>query len=602
MANDRVTMHERVLGAWVEDLRTGRLARRDFVARLAALGVAAPFATALLAAAGVAHAQPAPSYKPTRRGGGGALKLLFWQGPTLLNPHFGTGAKDLEGGRLFYEPLARYDADANLVPVLAAEIPSRENGGIAADGRSTTWRLKKGVKWHDGRPFTADDVVFNWAYATDPATAAFTVGSYEGVRAATAVDAETVRFEFDKPTPLWMRSVTVQLIPKHLFAPYGGARSRDAPANLKPIGTGPYRFVDFRPGDLVRGELNPSYHEASRPHFDTVELKGGGDAASAARAVLQTGEYDFGWNLQVEDDVLSRMETANKGRVIASASGNVEIVQLNMADPWTEVDGERANPKSRHPILADRAVREALALLLDRKSVQEFVYGRAGVATPNVLNNPSRLNSPNIKDEFSVDKANALLDAAGWKRGSDGIREKGGKKLKLLFQTSINSVRQKVQNIYKQACGKAGIELELKGVQAAVFFSSDVGNPDTYGKFLADLQMYAVAGRAPDPDFFMQWFVSWQAASKSNKWLGLNRGRWVNDEYDALYRASTQELDPVKRAALLIAMNDLVCKDHAVIPVVYRPSVNGIARNVVAPISGWDETLAGLADWYREAA
>jgi peptide/nickel transport system substrate-binding protein len=141
------------------------------------------------------------------------------------------------------------------------------------------------------------------------------------------------------------------------------------------------------------------------------------------------------------------MESANKGRVIASASGNVEIVQLNMADPWTEVDGERANPKSRHPILGDRAVREALALLFDRKSVQEFVYGRAGVATPNVLNNPSRFNSPNIKDEFSVDKANAVLDAAGWKRGSDGIREKGGTKLKLLFQTSINSVRQKVQSL-----------------------------------------------------------------------------------------------------------------------------------------------------------
>jgi peptide/nickel transport system substrate-binding protein len=113
--------------------------------------------------------------------------------------------------------------------------------------------------------------------------------------------------------------------------------------------------------------------------------------------------------------------------------------------------------------------------------------------------------------------------------------------------------------------------------------------------------MYAVAGRAGSR-VFMQWFVSWQAASKANKWLGLNRGRWMNDEYDTLYRASTQELDPVKRAALLIAMNDLVCKDHAVIPVVYRPSVNGLARNVVAPISGWDDTLAGLADWYRAAA
>jgi peptide/nickel transport system substrate-binding protein len=330
-------------------------------------------------------------------------------------------------------------------------------------------------------------------------------------------------------------------------------------------------------------------------------MKGGGDATSAARAVLQTGEYDFGWNLQVEDEVLTRMEASRKGRVVACPSGDVEMIQFNHADPWLEVDGERSSPTSRHPILSDAAVREALTLLLDRKSVQGFVYGRAGVATPNFVNNPPRYTSPNVKDEFSVERANAVLDAAGWKRGGDGVREKDGKKLKLLFQTSINSVRQKVQNIYKQSCAKAGIELELKGVTAAVFFSSDIANPDTYGKFLADLQMYAVAGRPPDPSVFMQWFVSWQATGKANKWQGVNRGRWRNDEYDRLYRASEAELDPVKRTALLIAMNDLICREHAVIPVVYRPSMYGLARQLVAPLSGWDSALSSIAEWYAEA-
>ena len=593
-------MQDDVLRAWIEDVRAGRLARRDFVGRLMALGIGAPLASGLLASAGVAQAQTRPAYRPTRRGGGGPLKLLFWQGPTLLNPHFGAGAKDQEGSSLFYEPLARYDVDGNLVPVLAAAIPSRANGGIAADGRSTTWRLKKGMRWHDGRPFTADDVVFNRAYAVDPATAAVTAGQYAGIRAAVRVDAETVRFEFDKPTPLWDRAATVQLLPKHVFEPYAGAKSRDAPANLRPVGTGPYRFVEFKPGDLLRGEIHRDYHMENRPHFDAVELKGGGDATSAARAVLQTGEYDFAWNLQVEDDVLRRLEGSRKGRVLACPSGDIEVIQFNHADPWSQVDGERSSPKSRHPILRDDAVREALALLLDRKGVQDFVYGRAGVATPNVLNNPERYNSRNVKDEFSVERANAVLDAAGWKRGSDGVREKDGRKLRLLFQTSINSVRQKVQSIYKQSCAKAGIEVELKAVTAAVFFSSDVANPDTYGKFLADLQMYANAGREPDPGTFMQWFVSWQAAGKANKWLGLNRGRWRNDEFDRLYRASEVELDAVKRTALLIAMNDLVCREHALIPVVYRPSVHGIARHIVAPISGWDSALGSLHDWYSE--
>ena len=594
---------ERELRSLLDDVRCGQMPRRAFVSRLAAMGLGLPVASALLAHAGLAQAQTASSlaYKPTKRGGGGTLKLLFWQGPTLLNPHFGTGAKDQEAARLFYDSLARFDADANLVPVLAAEIPTRDNGGVAADGRSTTWKLKRGVTWADGKPFTADDVVFNFQYATDPTTAAFTVGQYENIARAEKVDSHTVRFVFKKATPLSWRASSVALVPKHLFEPFMGAKSREAPANLKPVGTGPYRLIDFKPGDLLRAEPNPAYRESNKPFFDAVEIKGGGDATSAARAVLQTGEFDFAWNLQVEDDLLKRLEAGGKGRVVASASGDAEVIILNMADPWTEVDGERANPKSRHPILRDKAVRQALVLLFDRKSVQDFVYGRNGVATPNWLNNPARFNSTGVKNEFSIDKANALLDAAGWARGADGVREKAGKKLKLVFQTSINPVRQKVQSIFKQACSKAGIDLELKGVTASVFFSSDVANPDTYGKFWADLEMFASANRQPDPDRYMQQWVSWEASNKANKWLGLNRARWANDEYDATYRSSEGELDAVRRTAQLIRMNDLICNDAAAIPVVYRPSVHGLARNLQAESSGWDTALANVADWYRES-
>ncbi len=588
---------ERTLRHWIAGVRGGTLSRRDFLARMTALGVAAPMASLLLADVGIA--QPTSTYKPTRRGGGGTLKLLFWQGPTLLNPHFANSIKDAAGSRPFYESLARFDADGQLVPILAAEIPSSDNGGIAADGRSTTWKLKRGVTWHDGTPFTADDVIFNWRFATDSATAAFTGGVYENVKTIEKSDTHAVRIVFEKPSPVWTRTSNQQLIPQHLFAPYLGAKSREAPQNLKPVGTGPYRFIDFKPGDIVKGELNPTYHDPVRPHFDAIEIKGGGDAASAARAVLQTGEFDYAWNLQIEDEVLKRMESGGKGRVVISPGGDTEMIWLNMTDPWTEVDGERASLKSRHPILSDPAVREALALLLDRKSVQEFVYGRTGVATANVLNNPRQFNSPNTKMETSLDKANALLDGAGWKRGASGIREKGGRKFSLLFQSSTNSVRQKVQTIFKQACGKAGIEVELKAVTPAVYFSSDIGNPDTAGKFWADLQMHAFT-RLPDPDRFMQLWLSWEASRKANKWLGLNTGRWVNTEYDALFKAQQTELNPVKRAALLIRMNDLVCNDRAMIPVVYRPQVDGLARSLAAPLSAWDNPLAGLHDWCRE--
>jgi peptide/nickel transport system substrate-binding protein len=385
-----------------------------------------------------------------------------------------------------------------------------------------------------------------------------------------------------------------------VFGSFIGAKAREAPANLKPVGTGPYKFAEFKPGDLVRGVINAQYHMANRPYFDGFEMKGGGDAPSAARAVLQTGEYDFAWNVLVEDDVLKRMEAGGKGRVVVSPGGTTEYIHLNMADPWVETEGERAHPKSRHPLLSDPAVRQALTLLVDRQSIQQFVFGRAGVATVNILNNPPRYNSRNLKTEFNIDKANAVLDAAGWKRGADGVREKGGKKLHLVYQSSINALRQKVQAIFKQSCQKAGIDIEIKGVTAAVFFSSDVSNPDTIGKFWADLQMFAFT-RGPDPARFMQNFVSWELSAKANKWLAMNRGRWVNAEYDRLFKAAETELDPVKRADLFIRMNDIVCTDGQVLPIVFRPQMDAVSNKIVAPLTGWDTAMSAIHDWYREA-
>src|SRR5947199_1607633 len=103
------------------------------------------------------------------------------------------------------------------------------------------------------------------------------------------------------------------IIPKRLFADFTGGKSRDAPANSKPVGTGPYMFVDFKPGDMLQAKLNPNYHVPNRPYFDTLEIKGGGDAVSAARAVLQTGEYDYAWNMQVEDEILLKLDAAKVG-------------------------------------------------------------------------------------------------------------------------------------------------------------------------------------------------------------------------------------------------------------------------------------------------
>src|SRR5881296_2697000 len=546
-------MDERELRSMIEEVRTGRVSRRHFVQAMIGLGLTAPLAAQMLASTGVAHAQSkATVYKPTKRGGGGALKTLWWQGATLLNPHFAVGTKDQDGSRIFYEPLASWDPDGNLAPILATEVPSLQNGGLSKDGKTVTWKLKKGVQWHDGKPFTADDVVFNWEYAADPATAAAWIATYKDIKAE-KVDSHTVRVTFPKPTPYWADAfvgVRGMIIPKHVFEPFKGGKSREAPANLKPVGTGPYRYVDFKPGDIVKGELNPTYHLPNRPYFDTIEMKGGGDAVSAARAVIQTGEFDYAWNLQVEDEILKRMEQGGKGHVDIVAGGNIEHIQLNNTDPWTEVDGERSSAKTKHPFLTDPAVRQALNLLVDRGSVQEQIYGRTGIATANFLNAPPRVQSKTTKWEFNVDRASQILESAGWKRGADGIRAKDGKKLKLVYQTSINAPRQKNQQIVKQACAKAGIDVDIKSVTPSVYFSSDAANPDTYSHFSTDVQMYTTTMTQPDPQRFMDQFVSWEVAAKANQWQGRNVVRWRNDEYDRTWKAAEAEMDPIKRAAL----------------------------------------------------
>ena len=596
-------MNERELRNQIEAVRDGTLPRRSFISQMVGLGLSAPMASMLLMHAGVANAQATIPYKGTKRGGGGALKLIYWQGPVHLNPHFAGGTKDQDASRIFYEPLAGFDSEGNLVPFLASEIPSVQNGSVSPDGRTVTWKLKRNITWHDGKPFTADDVVFTAAYAGDPATSTVSVATYKDIKVE-KIDAYTVKVTYAKPTPFWAEALTGIygcILPKHVFEPFKGAKSREAEANTKPVGTGPYKFLDFKPGDSLTAEAYAGYYVPNQPFFDRLELKGGGDALSAARAVLQTNEYDAAWNLAVEDELLKRLEAAGKGRMEFYAGSDIEFVSLNVSDPWKEVDGERGSAKSKHPVFGDKAVREAITLLIDRKNIGEQIYGRGAVVTSNFLNNPPRFRSPNTKFEFNVEKAIQILEGAGWKKGADGIRAKGDVKLKFVFQTSVSGPRQKAQAIIKDAFTKAGIDLELKSVVASVFFGSDAANPDTYQKFWTDIQMYTTTMGVPDPQIFMEQFTTAEIAQKANKWASRNLARWSNAEYDTTFAAAQVEQDPVKRAALFIKLNDLVVNDKYIIPLFARPRPNGVVNKLRPAFSAWDNFTWAIGYWTRDA-
>jgi peptide/nickel transport system substrate-binding protein len=599
-------LEEEELRAWVRRVANRQASRRQFIRTMLGLGLSGPLIAEMLATYAPAAAQGTlvaqQTFTPTRRGGGGKLRLLYWQAPTVLNAHFSRSGTDWDASRLVCESLISTDPERNFIPILAAEVPTVENGGRARDGTWVIWRLKQGVLWHDGTLFTADDVVFTWEYATDPATAATSSGLYENILRLDKLDDHAVKMMFKHPNPVWFYSGRTQILPKHLVAEYKGEHARTAPYNLKPVGTGPYKLVDFKPGDVVHYEINPHYHVPNRPFFDTVELKGGGDATSAARAVIQTGEFDFARNILVDKDVRERLaQQGRKGAFHFNPGQSVMHIQLNRTDPWTEVEGERSSLQVPHLLFSDLRVRQALAAAVDRRTIAEQLFGTEGQPTSNFLNNPDEFRSPKTRWEFDLEKAARLLEQAGWKRGSDGVRVKEGRRMKLLVQAPANPLFQKAQAIVKKALERLGIEVELKAVPGSVFFSGDPGNPDNASHFYADMQMLGV-GYGIDPQPTMLQFVSWEIAQKANNWAGRNFVRWANAEYDRLWREAGTELDPIKRAALFIRMNDLLIEDVVVIPMVSRSGVSAVSHTLRGmELSPWDSALWNLAYWYREA-
>ena len=625
-------------------LIAGQTSRREFIRRAAGLGLSSVAIGGLLAACGtenaattvpattapasVAPASAAPasaatsaaggavtpgastassapaasavaSGGPTKRGGGGTLKLLQWQAPTILNPQLSQGTKDDLACTPVYEPLLVFNIEGNAVPILAAEVPSRENGGVAADGKGATIKLKPGLKWSDGQPCTADDVVFTWEYVTDKATAAIGISSFDAVEKVEKVDDTTVRYTFSQPNPAWFRPAQVRVLPRHIFAADKGANAKNSQNNLKPVGTGPYKVTEFKPGDTITFAINENYREPNKPFFDRIELKGGGDTASAARAVLQTGDYDYAWNLQLEDSILKQLETGGKGIVDFGPGGGIERVIYQLADPNKEVDGERSSPTTQHPFFTDQKVRKAFTMGCDLESVVTALYGRGGVVSPNILNDPPQFRSPNNKFEFNLEKAGALLDEAGWRK-SGQYRAKDGVQMAVVFQTSINTLRQKTQAIIKDGWEKLGIKTELKTIDSAVYFSADAGNPDTNSKFYADVEMFT-GTPAIDPQTDMIRWHSSSIASKANTWSGRNYQRYKNPEYDKAWDAAKAELDAQKRAQLFITMNDILIQGSIVVPIVDRKQVFARAKTLQnINYTPWDTDYWNIANWTKQ--
>ena len=540
------------------------------------------------------------------RGSDGQVNILFWQAPSIMNPYLSGGMKDIEAASVVLEPLARYDETGTMVPWLAASIPTVANGGVSGDLRTITWQLQDGLVWSDGSPVTSGDVKFTWEYCTADGGGCAQMANFGGIMGIDTPDARTAVVRFDAPKPFPYTAfvgATSPILQQAQFAECMGVKAPECTqANFNPIGTGPFVVSDFRPNDVIQYAANPNYRDPAKPAFDTVVLKGGGKADAAARAVLETGEFDYGWNLQLAPDVLRNMQSAGKGQVVSGFGTMVERIMINLSDPSPALGERRATLDRPHPILTDKAVRQALSMAIDRELLVEIGYGEAGRLTCNVLPAPA-IYASTANDNCKIQDlagANALLDNAGWVMGDDGVRTKDGKRLSLLFHSSANAVRQDFQAVIKQWWAQIGVETELRSIDPAVFFGSDANSPDTFQKFYADVQMYANRFDGTDPEAYMAIWQCKQIPSPENQWQGNNMPRYCDPAYDALVMQMQVTADLEERAALAKRMNDMLMQDYVILPLVDRGRVSAHANSLEGVIlNTWDSEIWNIADWRR---
>ncbi|MFU8825159.1 peptide ABC transporter substrate-binding protein [Yoonia sp.] len=543
------------------------------------------------------------------RGSSGHLNIIYWQAPSILNPFLSGGTKDVEASSIILEPLARYDETGTLVPYLAEDIPTVANGGVSEDLTTITWKLKEGLLWSDGTPVTANDAVFTAEYCMHPEGGCAQLSKYNGVQSVEAVDDLTILITFATPQPNPYGPLVggqSPMIQAAQFADCLGARAPECTeANFGPIGTGPFVVTDFRTNDVIQLEANPNYRDASKPAFATVTFKGGGDATAAGRAVLETGEFDYAWNLQLAPDVIASMAAAGVGTPVTAFGTLVERIEMNLTDPSPSLpEGERSTAMHPHPFLSDEAVRRALSMAIDRDLLVEVGYGDAGRATCNLVPGPEIYASVDNTDCLvqDVDGANALLDEAGWvDTNGNGIRDKDGVELRILFQTSTNAVRQDFQALIKDMWDQIGVETELRNIDASVFFGGDPGSPDTFEKFYADVEMYANNFDGTDPQSYLAAYTCDKAPRPATQWQGENINRFCDPEYDALIAELQQTADIDERSALARRLNDMLTKDTmTIVPLVDRGRVSAHANSLGGVVlNTWDSELWNVADWYR---
>jgi peptide/nickel transport system substrate-binding protein len=541
--------------------------RRSFIG-LSAAGVAATMGFG--ARAQTAGAVPPP---PTKRAGQVVLGLS--QEPKAFNPLMPGVEVDEVIWTSVFSSLWTAEPDGTLVPDLAVSVPSEENGGITEGGLAWTVKLREGVVWHDGAPFTAEDVKYSLDLIMAPGFKSRTRVGHDLVRDIVVKGPHEISWRMERAfAPYLAQLANTHIVPKHIL---GKAEDPNtAPFNGAPVGTGPFKWGERRPGDSITLVANERYHGAG-PYLEGAVAKYIPDM-TALYAQFRTGQVDV---VIISGIPANYYEEAVKlpGRKVAVApSGNIEVIMPNL----------------EHPAFAEKAVRQALYASINKQAIVDSIYYGVPKGTESFAPRESWAYNPNLpKQEYDLAKANQLLDQAGWKRGSRGVREKNGTRLEFAVSTTTgNALREQCQQLMMQDWQQVGATIKISNMPAAVIW----GDFYVRSKFQSLLVGTAFrTGLDPDP---ASRFASDAIPAKNGN--GGNYMQWVNAEADQLMKDGQATFNQDKRKAIYWKLQEIVREELPILPIFQYAPLEGIKEGLVGyrPNINARQNAWNMGSWY----
>jgi peptide/nickel transport system substrate-binding protein len=492
------------------------------------------------------------------------------QEPTVFNPLMPHIETDDAVHFSVFDALFRMDPDGVLRPNLAAEVPTQKNGGISEDGLNWRIRLRDDVRWHDGKPFTAEDVKFTLELIVNPKFRAWRTSGHSLVRDLKVVSPTEITWRMEQVfAPYLSFLAETFIVPKHLLEKE--ADPSTAAFNQAPVGTGAFKWNSRVAGDHLELSANKDYF-GEGPYIEQLVFKYIPDT-TVFYTQFKSGDVDLTDQAYITPDHYAEASKL-PGRVVSLVPGSsVESIYLNL----------------ERPQFKELAVRQALYAAMDRKSIIDTIYYGVVSPTETFMPRKSFYFDPNLPvQEFNLDQARKILDDAGWKPGSDGVREKNGVRLEFNNSTtSGNNLREQVQQFLQQTFEQIGVKMNIANLPAAVMFG------EFWLKSQFDSAMSGVTHLiAADPDATNRLATS-AIAAKGGK--GSNVGQYSNPEVDALLKQGTQTFDPEARRKIYVRIQQIVRQDLPFLPLFAATYVIGTKQG----LEGWvPNTNTRTASWH----